>query len=307
MKKFFYVLPVVILLAIGCNSKAQKADKAEGGETLVKAGEVVVSLSDVNKFLETLPAMHRAQFTMNDEARQNFIKQLTDTAILANAARGEKLDETAEYRFTVNQVLASLYYKKKMDEIKVTDEDAKKYYEENPAEFTAGQVKASHILVKTKEEADPIHAELLKDPTKFEELAKSKSTCPSASKGGDLGWFGRGRMVKEFEDVAFAQEKGALSAPIQTRFGWHIIRTDEKTEEAKKPLEEVKEQIKTQLLGKKQEEWLKTFVEEQKKTLKVEVNDAAAKKIGEGLEQPEMPAGHGMPPAPPSGGGGSPH
>ncbi len=85
------------------------------------------------------------------------------------------------------------------------------------------QVRASHILVKTREEAQAILGQL-RSGAKFEDLAKQKSQCPSGKQGGDLGWFGRDRMVKPFEDAAFSLSKGALSEVVQTKFGFHVIK-----------------------------------------------------------------------------------
>lgn len=85
------------------------------------------------------------------------------------------------------------------------------------------KVKASHILVKTEDEANALLDEL-ESGKDFAELAKEKSWCPSKADGGDLGWFGKGQMVKEFEDAAFSMEKGEVSKPIKTQFGWHIIK-----------------------------------------------------------------------------------
>ncbi len=88
------------------------------------------------------------------------------------------------------------------------------------------RVHASHILVKTEEEALSILFDL-KQGKSFEDMAKAKSSCPSGKKGGDLGWFGRNQMVKEFEDAAFALKKGELSRPVKTQFGWHIIKVND--------------------------------------------------------------------------------
>jgi peptidyl-prolyl cis-trans isomerase C len=88
------------------------------------------------------------------------------------------------------------------------------------------QVRASHILVKTEPEALNILFDL-KRGASFEDEAKKHSMCPSGKKGGDLGWFGRGQMVKEFEDAAFSLPKNELSRPVKTQFGWHIIKVTE--------------------------------------------------------------------------------
>lgn len=84
------------------------------------------------------------------------------------------------------------------------------------------QVTASHILVETQEQALRIHDDLLNGGD-FETIAKQASKCPSGHNGGNLGSFGRGQMVKPFEDAAFGLEPGALSEPVQTQFGYHLI------------------------------------------------------------------------------------
>ncbi len=84
------------------------------------------------------------------------------------------------------------------------------------------QVRASHLLVKTEEEAKALREEILAG-REFGEVAAAVSLCPSGAKGGDLGFFDRGMMVKEFEDAAFSMNVGDLSEPIQTQFGWHLL------------------------------------------------------------------------------------
>ncbi len=86
------------------------------------------------------------------------------------------------------------------------------------------EVRASHILVKTREEAQQVLSQLRSGGAKFEDLARQKSQCPSGKQGGDLGWFSKGRMVKAFEDAAFSLNKGALSEVVQTQFGFHVIK-----------------------------------------------------------------------------------
>ena len=92
--------------------------------------------------------------------------------------------------------------------------------------MSAREVHARHILVKTEAEAQTLLFDL-KRGTSFEETAMKHSSCPSAKRGGDLGWFGKGQMVKEFENAAFALKPGELSPPIKSQFGWHIIKVEE--------------------------------------------------------------------------------
>ena len=90
----------------------------------------------------------------------------------------------------------------------------------------ASKINASHILVKTEQEAFALLT-YLKQGRSFEELAREKSLCPSGKKGGVLGWFSRGQMVREFELAAFAGKKGQIIGPIKTQFGYHIIKIND--------------------------------------------------------------------------------
>ena len=85
------------------------------------------------------------------------------------------------------------------------------------------EVEAEHILVKTEERAKELRNKIILGAS-FEDLARENSICPSGKKGGNLGWFGRGMMVKEFENAAFTLQKGVISQPIKTQFGWHLIK-----------------------------------------------------------------------------------
>jgi len=93
----------------------------------------------------------------------------------------------------------------------------------------AQKVHAKHILVDNQEHARQIKQKIDQNEKEFEEIAKDKSECPSGDKGGDLGWFGRGKMAKPFERKAFDLNEGEISGPVETQFGWHLIKKiDEK-------------------------------------------------------------------------------
>ena len=90
------------------------------------------------------------------------------------------------------------------------------------------QVRAEHILVQTKEEASELKTKIENNEVTFEDAAAKFSMCPSGARGGDLGYFGRGMMVKPFEDASFDGEIGKVSEPVQTQFGWHLIKVVDK-------------------------------------------------------------------------------
>ena len=164
-----------------------------------------------------------------------------------------------------------------------TDEDAKKYYEENQDKYKQKeQINAQHILFKTdKNTSDADKKKKLTDAKKvfteakkgadFGELAKKHSEGPTAQRGGDLGTFSRGRMVKQFEDVAFAAKAGELLGPVETQFGYHIIKVNEKTAELQRPYEEVKESILTSLKARQKSKATRDLLDKLKTDAKVEV------------------------------------
>ena len=156
---------------------------------------------------------------------------------------------------------------------KPTDEEIQKFYDENKEGFSQGEtVAASHILIKVDpaddEAAKAAKRTRLEDLRKqalegadFAELAKANSDCPSASAGGDLGAFGRGQMVPEFEDAAFAQPVGSVGEVVETQFGYHIIKVTEHTEGKAQELSEVKSRISDILYSQKQQDAVREYVD----------------------------------------------
>ncbi|MGO4914557.1 peptidylprolyl isomerase [Pseudogemmobacter sp. W21_MBD1_M6] len=125
----------------------------------------------------------------------------------------------------------------------VSDEALKAAYDERfAAEAPTKEFNASHILLETEEAAKEVRT-LLDDGADFATLAKEKSTGPSGPNGGELGWFGPGMMVKEFEDAVVALEPGQLSQPVQTQFGWHILKLNETRMKDAPSLDEMREEL----------------------------------------------------------------
>ncbi|MBQ6774318.1 MAG: peptidylprolyl isomerase [Synergistaceae bacterium] len=159
-------------------------------------------------------------------------------------------------------------------DLKVTDDDAKKFYDSNASMFTQPErIHARHILVKP--ESEDVTAQIiseLKAGVSFDVLARKYSIDPgSASRGGDLGEFPKGVMVPEFEEAAFAlKNPGDISQPVKSQFGWHIIKLEAKIPASAAPFEQVKPQIMQELQNQKTQELLKTHSDELEKVYKVE-------------------------------------
>ena len=137
----------------------------------------------------------------------------------------------------------------------VSDEEIREYFEANKARFAKGaSVHAKHILVDSEEKCNELLESIVSGGKAFEDVAKESSTCPSGANGGDLGEFGKGQMVKEFEDAAFAAEIGHVVGPVKTQFGYHLIKVEDKKEAEDAKLDDLKEQIKSEIMQKKQQQ-----------------------------------------------------
>ena len=182
---------------------------------------------------------------------QQFLSQVKiDDAQLKQYYDANQADFRTPERVRVEYVVLSADTLAKQEP--VTEEEIKKAYEARAAAFRVDeQRRASHILVKTKEEADKIAAELKKNPGAFAELAKQHSQDPgSAEKGGDLGWFGPGMMVKPFEEAVFSMKQGESSV-VQSEFGFHIVRLTGIQPGKTRSLEEVRKELVTDLTRQK--------------------------------------------------------
>lgn len=167
-----------------------------------------------------------------------------------------------------NQTLVGKYTQEKYKNIKVTDDDVKKYYDEHKDDFF--KAKASHILVDDLKKANEIKNEIDKG-AKFEEMAKKESKdTGSATNGGDLGEFTNGQMVQSFNDAIKKMEKGEISDPIKSDFGFHIIKLKERKP---RTFDEVKDEIKSKLTQEKYEKAIKEVVSKAKVKKYVKAED----------------------------------
>ncbi|ALC92697.1 foldase [Bacillus sp. FJAT-18017] len=157
------------------------------------------------------------------------------------------------------------------EKIKITDEEMKTFFEENKESFnTEEQVEASHILVKDEKTAKEVKGKLDKGED-FAALAKEYSTdTGNAESGGELGFFGKGDMVAEFEDVAFKLDVNQISEPVKTEYGYHIIKVTDKQAAKEAVYEESKEDVKEQIFQQKFQTEYPSWLEDAKKEYKIE-------------------------------------
>ena len=182
-------------------------------------------------------------------------KSLLDDLIITELARQEanktdlanSPDIKEKVKNFTDKLVLDAWAKDKAASFKIGDDELKAAYEKQIAGGDKSEYKARHILMKTKEEAEGIIKDLEKG-TDFADLAKKSSDGPSAAQGGDLGWFKPGQMVKPFADAVAKMEKGTYTKePVQTEFGWHVIKLEDKRDVKPPELEALKPQLKAQL------------------------------------------------------------
>jgi len=232
------------------------------GKTVTER-DIRLMLPQYNTDFRTLPPQQRAQL----------MRDLIAQRLLAREGRKQKVDQSprfaAQRRTIVDTALARATVEGYLEgEGKVTEKEIQDFYKKNQNAFINEKISARHILLKSKKEAEAVLKEI-KGGGDFAKLAASKSIGPSGPKGGDLGSFGRGQMVPEFEKTAFALKKGEVGGPVRTQFGYHIIKVTDRTGKEPVPVEKVVPQIRQSLIGQK----LEAYIEKLRAAAKVEIKD----------------------------------
>jgi len=203
---------------------------AQNAPIVAQVNQEEISLETLIHAINDLPKEIQSQPFLN--YYEDLLERVIDVRLISQEAKKINLaDDTsvkAAIEFVAEKILMQAYLAKYVQE-NITEESLKNSYENYIADVTSREeIKASHILLDTEEEAILIVKQLTNGES-FEELAKKNSKGPSGPSGGDLGWFGRGQMVPAFENKAFnlALEEITLK-PVQTQFGWHVIKVFEK-------------------------------------------------------------------------------
>lgn len=235
-----------------------------GDQTITEA-DLAFAAEDLQQELQQVPPEERRAF---------LVTVLIDMKVMAKAAKAAGMADTDLFKrrlqYLEDRSLRRDYFTQKVAAA-VTEETVKAAYDQFVKDFKpVEEVHARHILVATEDEAKTVKAEL--DGGKpFEVLAMEKTTDPSGKQnGGDLGFFSKGMMVPEFEAVAFTLEPGKISDPVQSQFGWHIIKVEEKRMSSPPPIEQVQQQLGQQVMFKAFDESVAAL----KKDVKLDIPDA---------------------------------
>lgn len=253
---------------------AQKVEEAAvsqliAKELLYQAGRKQ-EIKDLDKQIQERVSQSKARFPSQEE----YLKTLKSM---------DMTEKDVETFAREDLVINNLIEKDVVAKTTVSDEEAKKFYNDNIDKFKRDEtVKASHILIKVepnasaddkkkaKEKAEAILKQV-KGGADFAEVAKKESGCPSAPQGGDLGFFGKGQMVPPFEKAAFAMKPGEVSDVVETQFGYHIIKLTDKRPAETVKFEETKDRIVQFLKQQKVQEGINEYVENLKKAAKIEM------------------------------------
>lgn len=240
---FLPALALAATLALPVHAEEPGADtvvaRVNGQE--IKLGHVIIARASLPQQYQQLPPEVLYDAILEQLIQQSALQQ----------AHGE--DEPKSVKLSLENERRSLLAAEEIEKIMAaaaTDEDLKAAYDAKYGEnYDEKEYNAAHILVETEEEANALKAEL-DGGADFAELAKEKSTGPSGPNGGALGWFGKGMMVPEFEAAVMEMQPGEISRPVQTQFGWHLVKLIETRAKEAPDFDSVREELASELRQK---------------------------------------------------------
>lgn len=286
MRKYFGIIVSLLLVMVFIHGNVSAKDD----DVVAKIGDRKITISEFNKMLGYLDSEKQKVIEKNPQLKENILQQYIQGIVISKLAKKKGFDKNPELKEQLellkDNIIAIEYLKKEVtNKVEVSEEDVKAYYESHKDEFkTPEMVRSRHILIKTdpsasdndKKKAKEKAEEILKKIKAGEDFAKLASDVSddtgSKPKGGELGFFPKGRMVKSFEDAAFSLKPGEVSGIVETQFGYHIIKVEEKKEPGMEPFDTAKEKIKQKLLQERTKTKVTEFIEKAMKEANIEVH-----------------------------------
>ena len=267
--KSLTALSLALTLVYGCGGGDEQTANAAGAEVLAKVNNEPITRTQIEVLRDSKSAQEDG--TKPDE--QRLLSELINLKLIAQAAEQEGLGTSAQVQAQVeyarNRALVNAFIQHMMGELEVTEEALRELYAQQFDDTT--EYKARHILHDDKAAAAESIAKL-DAGADFVELAKNESTGPSGKSGGDLGWFTAKTMIPAFSDAVAKMEPGTYSEePLQTRFGWHVIKLEQTRESEPPAFEEVKPKLRSILANRRLQERIMQL----RQAAQIEVMDAA--------------------------------
>ncbi|MDO1584131.1 peptidylprolyl isomerase [Rhizobium oryzicola] len=257
---------------------------AQDDALIAKVGTVEIHQSDLDMAISNLSAQY--QQLPDEQKKAAALSQIIDIKLISKKANEAGLQNGTDFKkrmaFLQDRELHNAYLRSEFD--KLTSQEVKARYDKEVAAMPKEEeVRARHILVKTEDEAKDIIKQL--DAGKdFVELAKAKSEDSSKSDGGDLGYFTKGRMVPEFEEAAFALQKGTYTkTPVKSQFGYHVIKVEDKRDAQPPAFDQVEPQVRQIVMQEKYSQ----IIDQAKAAQKVEIVDETLRKSYDELTKGE--------------------
>jgi len=255
-------------------------------KTLATVGSSKITLGEFEDAYQ--PPMIPGDSAATLKGKTDLLDRMVEQKLLVNEAQSLGLDKDPKLvqdleELKKNILLQELYRDEILNKAKPSDSEIKNFYKR-----LGKEVKASHILVKTEEEAKKI-AKALKEGSDFKQLVPQSIDRGSAQRGGDLGWFGWGKMVEEFQSAVFSMKPGQISKPVKSAFGYHIIRVDSLRDAQVKPYEEMKDQIKQQLSFTKPRELANKYISKLKEGANIKIKNELLSSLAAKQTPPALP------------------
>lgn len=279
---FKVILPCfLVVLVLGLSGCAPSQDE---GKTLATFKGGSVSQTEFEKAIRNLSGRIRA---IALREKREFLESFITEKLLLQEAERRALQHAEDVRELLGAARRKILVAKLIEEeveskVRLTPEDAQKYYEDHKDEFTTPfRIRASHILLRSKEEANLVSARLRLGED-FGEVAKEVSLDPTAQKGGDLGYFEKGHLIPEIEEAAFALDEGEISEIIETSFGFHLIKVTAVIEPRPKDFASVKGEIEDQLRVEEKSRLFSELTDRLKERADISVNEELLSELDNG-------------------------
>ncbi len=292
MLKFCKMITFISILTILAPISLQ----AQGQEVLAKIGNQKITAADLNRIIGFYDPEQRKVIESNPQLKETILWQIVQSTVISKIAKEKGFDKRPDVKgqqdMLINNYLATQYLQKVIiDKVTLSEAKALSYYKEHSESFkTPETIRARHILIKidpsaSDEEKKKIKAkaeeilEKLKKGEDFAKLASEVSEDPGTkAKGGDLDFFPRGTMIPAFEEAAFSLKPGEMSGLVETEYGYHIIKLEEKKDAVLEPYEKIKDKVKDQALQEMRKAAVTDFVEKSLKDARVEIHPGSTNK-----------------------------
>ena len=289
MRSVLSIFVGLLLLALSF----QGTSIAEDLKVVAKIGNKTVTLSDIDRVISYADPEKQKLINSNPQIKEAVLKQYVQSIVISDLAKKEGFDKKPEVKeflsFSADTYLANEFIKKEVaGKITISDEEKRKYYDSHHEEFGVPEmVKVRHILVRTeqnateddkkkaKQKAEDILRRLASGEDFAKVAAEVSDDLSTKANGGDLVFFPRGSMVKSFEDAAFSLKPGEMSGIVESPYGYHIIKTEEKKPAHTESYDEAMEKIQQRLLQEKSRAKITEFIEKSSKDAGVELYPAA--------------------------------